>query len=478
MDKKWTTLVPNKQILSKRTGRPLASYTAPKTIGRLPEEAYLLLYYHLPVPDVPNLARCCRKVAALAKDERVWSKKVRDLGWRGPLPEEAERIVEAVREKKRRNSVTVKDSDSVAAPPRASQQYDTSNGHPPSTPSRKDTRGTLVQSSPNLLLPQSPTRDTPSKERSGISVQRRQSVNGRRSSLLGSSQSKPAAKTAPMAATPTIPELDDGFGEFVDFSDEGQGSTGGGIDSSAPVNSGLGLSDGFASIDLLDNPVSTRTDEPLPPSLAIPPLQSTAKRKKDEDLLMLFDDDDIEDIGQATASPVKPKTRPSSSSVSSTLGTLLGTKEDQKPAGLHHHSSPSPSYDVFSILYQQLLPYFVSLQSHSTSSLVFTRQSLQPLARARLLATLKNFLCPHLAATRSATTMQVVRRNVLSSIDFFESSMLQKFDKAFDAADLDEMRDLATICWELNEGHSLCQVFFNKIELFYENPWDPHENLT
>lgn len=91
MDKKWTALVPQRSLVNSKTGKPLLSARAPRLIGRLPEDAYLCLYFHISLADTVNLAQTCRKVAALANDERVWKRKLALLDYKGPVPADAEK---------------------------------------------------------------------------------------------------------------------------------------------------------------------------------------------------------------------------------------------------------------------------------------------------------------------------------------------------------------------------------------------------
>ncbi|GAA5969109.1 hypothetical protein JCM21900_006257 [Sporobolomyces salmonicolor] len=55
-----------------------------KLIGRLPEEAYIVILQYLPVPDIPQLALCSRKLAVLARADRLWSTKLAWLDYKGP----------------------------------------------------------------------------------------------------------------------------------------------------------------------------------------------------------------------------------------------------------------------------------------------------------------------------------------------------------------------------------------------------------
>jgi recyclin-1 len=138
-------------------------------------------------------------------------------------------------------------------------------------------------------------------------------------------------------------------------------------------------------------------------------------------------------------------------------------------------------------VYQQhvslLLPFYTSLQTQSTSSLVFTTTTftsapssgpitMTPLLRARLLASLNRFCHPLVAPTRSRTQRLLVARNVQSAIDFYESTLLAEFERADAAAgpggrDEATMKDKANVLWELNQSTTLSQVFVQKRETLF-----------
>ena len=375
-NKRWTALTPSRQ---------LAKFIGPSLIGRLSEDAYLAIYFHLPLADISSLARCCRKFAALAKDERVWSRKLACLDWSGPPPKDAQKLLE------RRISHA-----------RAKSEQ---NGLPSST-----------SSSPNI--PASPiTRQ-----------------------LATTSSSKNIIPS----------DADDGFGDFVDFS----------LSHKHISNNGHGT--GHANINSQFDSVSL--DGPF--------------QRKEEDLLMLFDDD-IDDMRMATASPAKKMQSPSipQQPIPPAMISTSSSIPDHS-TGTLYYGTPAPSHDLFVAYYENLLPFFKSLQSQTTSSLIFTRPTLTPHIRAELLSNLSRFLLPPVAPSRSSSTLTLVRRNLQSASDYFEAGMLAQFEKAAAGNILHEMREIAKALWELNGGQSVVQVFFNKVSLFYDASWDPLRNLT
>ena len=49
-------------------------------IGRWPESVLLRILHHIPVPDLPQVARCSRSLAQLVRDEAIWKHKYEVLG--------------------------------------------------------------------------------------------------------------------------------------------------------------------------------------------------------------------------------------------------------------------------------------------------------------------------------------------------------------------------------------------------------------
>lgn len=384
MDKKWAALVPQQRLIT-NSGKPLRSLKPSRLIGRLPEEAYLLLYYHLPIADTVSLSRTCRKVAALAKDERVWKGKLADLDWRGPKPGE---------------------EGGIPRGEGASNPSTSSSGRPKSQ----------SISSTTSTLPTAPA-----------------------SSLSSSTSHRQSLSARPQAAQQQIVE-EDGFGDFVDFSNDGL--------------------DTFVSITDFDS-------VPIQPT----PSQQARKKKQEEDLLMFFDDEEDAqngadtDVGLSMATPQKRAVR-------------NGQRPSVGDQNGRHFGTPAPSYDLFVLYFQALLPFYLSLKAQTTSSLVFTQAGLSPFARGCLLSNLSKFLQPRVAPSRARSTNEIVRRNLASASDYFESAMLAGFEKSSQKNDEEGMKLHARAVWELNGGGSVIHAFLDKIPLFYDQSWDPLQNLT
>ena len=229
---------------------------------------------------------------------------------------------------------------------------------------------------------------------------------------------------------------DDGFGDFQDF-----GSGGGKLDASDP----FGLDEDFGEISLGAG------------KIVVPKKVDNGN----QDMLMMWDEDEV-----PTVKPPKP--------VKSTPIPRTRTP----PTAPIPRSDSQSLRDVFIAHHRLLLPYYLSLVSHTTSSLIFTSSTLTPSTRSQLLSSLTRFCSPLLAPTRSLPQRTTVIRNVQSAIDFFESAMLAEFERADTRRDEDAMREKATVLWELNGASSVVQVFVQKREIFYEQGHNPARNLV
>lgn len=134
---------------------------------------------------------------------------------------------------------------------------------------------------------------------------------------------------------------------------------------------------------------------------------------------------------------------------------------------------------AFRSRYQTLLPFLRSLQTHSTSSMLFTDPSLTPLYRAQLIATLSRFFHPALRPPTDSFTMSAILRNLQSATDVFEGTLLSEFERCDDSRDEAGMARVAKVVWELGHGSmSVVQVFVGKREIFYDTRFNPLENIV
>ena len=85
---KWVPLAPNKpgqpstpskfNIL--KPSKPITRTSQGPFIGRFPEAVVLNIVSFLPIPDLPNVARGCKALARVVRDERGWEARCKLLG--------------------------------------------------------------------------------------------------------------------------------------------------------------------------------------------------------------------------------------------------------------------------------------------------------------------------------------------------------------------------------------------------------------
>lgn len=364
---RWTALLPDRQATT-----PVGPKI--KLHGRLPDDAYVVICQYLAVPDIPQFARCSRKLAQLSREDRVWRAKLTWLDYKGP------------------GAIDWRQGGAEGA------QLDGSSEPPPPPP----------MPSNGLAAPN------------------------------GAQEGSDDEFGDFFEGDGDVSQVhDDGFGAFQDSTEEADP---------------FGLAEDFSGMKVQQQPV---------------------KKKRDSlDLMSMFDDEEEVVISAPAPPAATPRRRPPA---------VKATQRQPAP------SAPSPATpitpttslrSVFMTYHSLLLPYYLSLLQHTTSSLVFTSPALTPMTRSQILSTLVRFCQPLLAPTRSLPQRMTVLRNVQSAMDFFESALLAEFERADNRRDEEAMREKATVLWELNQSTSVVQVFVQKREIFYDQSHNPLRNLV
>ncbi|GAA6038172.1 hypothetical protein JCM8097_005776 [Rhodosporidiobolus ruineniae] len=410
---RWTALLPDRAP----DAAPVPVGPKVKTIGRLPEEAWVVVLHFLPIPDIPQLAVCSRKLAALARDDRVWRTKLAWLNYRGPG------------EVKWREHLRKREPSSEEEPSGGASGSAQANG-------RID--GTLAPTKP----PEPRGGDSPvfsSDDEFGDFFDGGEAEDG-----------------------PVATASDDGFGDFQDGAFE---------EEQAASSDPFGIGDDFAEVQLDST-------------------SAAPAKKATDDLLLMFDDDDVLPPSAPAPPPIaKPKRPPPVSKLTfdtPVVATSPVTTATRSSFAFNSSTSTpttphAPTHDLLAIFkkhHSLLLPYYTSLITHTTSSLVFSTSSLTPMLRAQLLSSLTRFCHPLVAPTRSLPQRSTVLRNVQSASDFFESALISEFEKADAKKDEANMKDKAAVLWELNETSNVAQVFVQRRENFYDQSHNPLQNLT
>lgn len=242
---------------------------------------------------------------------------------------------------------------------------------------------------------------------------------------------------------------DDEFGDFFEGDKEDAGQDDGFGDFQASSADPFALADDFDDVAI--GPLPTKT------------------RRESQDLMMLFDDE-----ARAVTLP-QPKVNQSLAS-----NTAARRQVKSAPAPWPPPSSIAARdalIEIFKTHHGLLLPYYLSLLQHTTSSLVFSSPTLTPITRSQVLASLVRFCQPLVAPTRSLPQRMTVLRNVQSATDFFESALLTEFERADTRRDEEAMKEKATVLAELKSS-SVIQVFVQKREIFYDQSHNPLRNLV
>ncbi|GAA5842273.1 hypothetical protein JCM11251_006768 [Rhodosporidiobolus azoricus] len=412
---RWTALLPD--------SAPRGAYVMPvgpsvKLIGRLPEEAWIVVLHFLPIPDIPQLALCSRRISQIVKDDRVWRTKLAWLDYRGPGEVKwREQLKQRAKEKERETDGS--DAEAGRAPNTDRRRGDVA------TPAKPPEARLLSSSSDDEF------GDFFEGEAEDGRSSRRQSVQS----------------------------FDDGFGDFQN----------GALDDEDV----FGVSEDFAEVQLGPAPLGKGKkkdagdlllsfdddDEDDMVAVISPQPPPTAKPKRPE-----------------PQSKVTPRASPLP-----TPTTARAPAFAFNPNSPTIPSSLSSTNELLSIFKQHqtlLLPYYTSLIQHTTSSLVFSTSSLTPMLRAQLLSSLSRFCHPLVAPTRSLPQRSTVLRNVQSAMDFFESALIAEFERADGKKDEKDMKDKAAVLWELSETSNVAQVFVQRREIFYDTSHNPLRNLT
>lgn len=85
---KWVPLAPNKpgqpstpsRFNVLKPSKPITRTSQGPFIGRFPEVVVLNIVSFLPIPDLPNVARGCKALARVVRDERGWETRCKVLG--------------------------------------------------------------------------------------------------------------------------------------------------------------------------------------------------------------------------------------------------------------------------------------------------------------------------------------------------------------------------------------------------------------
>lgn len=526
-----------------RTSRgliPLPAYPSrSQLIGPFPAEAWIVVMQFLPVPDLPQLLLCNKKLAALGKDDRLWRVKLAWLDYKGPgailgwrdrgskghstasLGLKSEEKGSAAQEPYRDEAPAIARSTIGSIPPpsaAATSAADVEDDFGDFLDVGEDDDETAVGASRR-------TRSGAAGDEDGFGAFQDPDgagndpfglADGFSDISLEPTRPGPAAGPSSQSGTFAAAAADD---LLVLFDDEADGV----LAASQGTLSGVAAQDTHHEADSAGTPVDGRSRASTlslrrppavshltfatPPVLASPKLVDPADRSAgagstssggtfsfsqgtwtDEGSASTVADGLTPPVGRAA---LGSRTHSSASSMGFPVPVATSTPAASDPEPAQQDAAViGPLLHVYQKHVSLLLPFYTSLQTQSTSSLVFTvSPPLSPRLRARLLASLLRFTHPLCAPTRSRPQRVTVQRNIQSATDFFESTLLAEFARADDGTgaglgkaeggrDEEVMKDKAAILWELNASTTLSQVFVQKRETLFGSGHDPLRNLV
>ncbi|KAJ1566990.1 F-box protein: endocytic membrane traffic, recycling ReCYcling 1, partial [Cladochytrium tenue] len=123
--------------------------------------------------------------------------------------------------------------------------------------------------------------------------------------------------------------------------------------------------------------------------------------------------------------------------------------------------------DAFRAIYSELSPYYLDFRHRGQDSLAF-RAVVDPVEQAALLRRVRL-----LARARLVPGMRDADFGLETAIGWFESTVLGRFERAYDAGDVEAMRECASACCELNGGAACVQLFVSKNPIFFDHAVNP-----
>ncbi|CDS13111.1 hypothetical protein LRAMOSA05294 [Lichtheimia ramosa] len=135
--------------------------------------------------------------------------------------------------------------------------------------------------------------------------------------------------------------------------------------------------------------------------------------------------------------------------------------------------STGQAREKFKELYVRLMPYYVDLRTKSRESKVLRDYGHQPEKCGRLLHTLVAFGRCHVV-----DDWKNINEAVDSLCQYFENASLHKFETAYDAHDINDMKTFAHALIALNGGSICIQTYVQKHPIFFDNPFKPEDNFT
>ncbi|KAG0325464.1 F-box protein: endocytic membrane traffic, recycling ReCYcling 1 [Podila humilis] len=128
--------------------------------------------------------------------------------------------------------------------------------------------------------------------------------------------------------------------------------------------------------------------------------------------------------------------------------------------------------EQFKAIYSELWPYYVDFRYSNKDSKVIQEFGKSVLDVARMLARLLSF-----SKGNFAEDSDQINENLHGTCEYFENRCLHLFEVAYDAKDIAEMAKFAGVLLDLNGATVCIQIFIQKNGIFFDNNYEPSENL-
>ncbi|KAF9388535.1 F-box protein: endocytic membrane traffic, recycling ReCYcling 1 [Podila verticillata] len=128
--------------------------------------------------------------------------------------------------------------------------------------------------------------------------------------------------------------------------------------------------------------------------------------------------------------------------------------------------------EQFRVIYNDLWPYYVDFRHSNKDSKVIQEFGKSVLDVARMLARLLSFSKGYFAVDS-----EQINENLHGTCEYFENRCLHLFEVAYDSRDVSEMAVCNTENFDLNGATACIQIFIQKNGIFFDNNYEPSENL-
>ncbi|KAG0222245.1 F-box protein: endocytic membrane traffic, recycling ReCYcling 1 [Actinomortierella wolfii] len=126
----------------------------------------------------------------------------------------------------------------------------------------------------------------------------------------------------------------------------------------------------------------------------------------------------------------------------------------------------------FKLIHQELMPYYVDFRNGNKDSKVIQEFGKEVIDVARMLAKLVAF-----SKANITEDAEQISENLQGTCEYFENRCLHLFEVAYDMRDVAEMAKFAGVLLDLNGAVACIQIFIQKNAIFFDNAYDPSENI-